>query len=107
MIVFNDCGFKLLVGKIIICLCLMIILGWIWIQGCFFVSFYKVLVLFICKFLDIVYGLCLFIGVYKMLFCVLLSCVYVIVFFEGVISGFQLKDKIKWLEELIENFNIV
>lgn len=75
--------------------------------GVFFCKFYKVLVLFICKFLDIVYGLCLFIGVYKMLFCVLLSCVYVIVFFEGVISGFQLKDKIKWLEELIENFNIV
>lgn len=71
--------------------------------GCFFVSFYKVLVLFICKFLDIVYGLCLFIGVYKMLFCVLLSCV----FFESVVSGFQLRDKIKWLEELIENFNIV
>lgn len=84
MIVFNDCGFKVISRKNNY---LFMFNDYVRMDldiGVFFCKFYKVLVLFICKFLDIVYGLCLFIGVYKMLFCVLLSCV----FFESVVSGF-------------------
>lgn len=105
MIALNDCGLTLSAGKTIICPRSTTILGWIWTQRRLSASPHKVSVLSTCKLPDTVHVLRSFIGAYKMLSRVLPSCAHAIAPLEGAISGLQSKDKIKWSEELIENFN--
>lgn len=105
MTALNDCGLKLSAGKTIMCPRSTTILGWIWTQMRLSASPHKVSVLSTCKLPDTVHGLRLFIGAYKMLSRVLPSCAHAIAPLEGAISGLQSKDKIKWSEELSENFN--
>lgn len=69
--------------------------------GASFCKPHKVSVLSTCKLPDTVHGLRSFIGAYKMLSRVLPSCAPL----EIAVSGLQSRDKIKWSEELIENFN--
>ncbi|XP_052701434.1 uncharacterized protein LOC128178352 [Crassostrea angulata] len=102
----NDCGLTLTAGKIIICPRSTTILGWILTRGRLSASPHKVSVLSTCKLPDTVHGLRSFIVAYKMLSRFLPSCSHTIAPLESAISGLQSKDKIKWSEELIENFNI-